>query len=655
MSLVALNGVDFDYAGETLLRSVSFAVERGERWGVVGRNGSGKTTLFRLIAGTLQPTAGSIARAAGTRITLLDQHRTFEQATTVWQAAASPFAHLLELEASLEAQAHALAHDASPAALTRYDDDLHRFQNEGGHTFRATVAAVLEGLGFNAEGAHTQRLAGLSGGERGRLGLVRQLASPGDLLLLDEPTNHLDLETTRWLEDYLIGSRNTLLAISHDRAFLARIADHILHLEDHGAVPYASGYEQFVAIRTERREAQRRAFEQQQRKVSAEEDYIRRNIAGQNSRQAKGRRTRLARMPRLSPPPGEAGAMAVRLPAGERGGDQVLVARDVRLEVGAPPRVLLEDFSARVTRGEVIGIVGPNGAGKSTLLHAIAGERPPAAGALLPGAGVTAAHYRQDLAQVPATRSLFNTIHDLRPRWDRGQVQNHLGRFAFSGDEVQRLAGSLSGGEQARLALAMIVLSGANLLLFDEPTNHLNVESIEALEDALDDYDGTVLLVSHDRALLAALTTRIWALYGSHIEDFDGPFSDWLEAKSKRESDAQQAAAQVAGEARAVQRRQAKRAHDTRQQHATQRRSSKRAVEQAEAHAHTIEARVSQLTARLHDESLYRTADGAADAARLQAELRTAQQELDVALNAWAALEEQQRREAEPARRPTGS
>ncbi len=646
MSLFSLNGVAFDYAGDPLLRDVSFAVERTERWGIVGRNGTGKTTLFRLISGELEPTAGSIARESGVRATLLDQHRVFEGAATVWDAAAMPFAELIALERSLERQAHALATDASETALARYDRDLQRFDREGGHVFRSRVDAVLEGLGFDATRARSQRTESLSGGERGRVGLVRQLVAPGDVLLLDEPTNHLDLETTRWLEDWLVSSRATVLVISHDRAFLGRVADHTLHLEAGTAVPYETGYGGFVALRAERRETQSRAFEQQQKQIAADEDYIRRNLAGQKSRQAKSRRKRLEKLPRLSAPPSAEDAMALRLVAAERGGNQVLLAKDVRLELGG--RVLLDEFAVRVMRGEVVGIVGPNGSGKTTLLGAIAGERAPAGGELRLGEGITVAHYRQDLAQVPVQKTLFDAISDLRPRWQRGHIQSHLGRFGFPGEEVERIAGSLSGGEQARLALAMIVLSGgtsggpvaANLLLFDEPTNHLDVESIEALEDALDAFDGTVMLVSHDRALLEALTTRTWALYDGRIEDYPGSFDEWATVRAERQRETSAAAVAAGAEARRIDKRKARRAHDERQARASGKRAAARAVEAAEARSHALESKVADLTARLHDASLYTTPAGVAEAARMQGELHSAQVGLDAALEEWAEAEE---------------
>src|SRR5690606_24473921 len=354
------------------------------------------------------------------------------------------------------------------------------------------VDAVLHGLGFDPEEARRRPLAALSGGERGRVALARQLVAPADVYLLDEPTNHLDLETTAWLEAYLRTLDATVLVVSHDRAFLDRVVDHVLHLEAGTAVPYTGGYRAFIVQREERRLSQQRAYDQQQRKIAAEEEYIRRNIAGQNSRQAKGRRTRLARLPRLSPPPGEEAVMSLRFEAAERGGDRVFVAEDVRLTAG--DRVLVEGFTEHVVRGQVIGFVGPNGTGKSTLLRAIVGERPVDGGTLRVGESIRVAYYRQDLAQVPAGRTLFDVVHDLRPQWNRGQVQGHLGRFGFSGDEAARRTDTLSGGETARLALALMMLSGANLLIFDEPTNHLDVESIEALEDAIEAYDGTVLI-----------------------------------------------------------------------------------------------------------------------------------------------------------------
>ncbi|MEO8227919.1 MAG: ABC-F family ATP-binding cassette domain-containing protein, partial [Gemmatimonadota bacterium] len=381
MTELAMSGVGVEFGATVLLSDVTFTVARGDRWGIVGRNGSGKTTLFRLFTRESEPTRGTVIRASGVRISVLEQHRSFEGATTVWEAAAGPFAELLELERSLAEQATGLgeAGDAcTPAMLARYDRDLERFDHEGGYTMAPRIDAVLHGLGFDPEDARTRLLSTLSGGERGRVGLVRQLVAPADVLLLDEPTNHLDLETTTWLEDYLKSLDATVLVISHDRDFLDRVVDHVLHVEAETAVPYDCGYSEFVEQRTARRMAQQRAFDKQRKAIASEEDFIRRNIAGSNSRQAKGRRRKLSRVGRLSAPPGEDGVMAVRFELAERGGDQVLVAEHVRLAIGE--RELLNRFSARVGRGEIVGLIGANGTGKSTLLKAFVAERAPEAG-----------------------------------------------------------------------------------------------------------------------------------------------------------------------------------------------------------------------------------------------------------------------------------
>src|SRR5262249_5100146 len=290
---LAFAGVAVEFGATTLFKNITFTVAAGQRWGFVGSNGTGKTTLFRLVTGEMTATQGQIARQPGLRVSLLEQHREFPGATTVWEAAAGQFAELLALERSLVEQAARLEQDSSTAALDRYGKDLERFEREGGYSITPRVDAVLHGLGFDAAIARSQPVSQLSGGERGRLGLARQLVSPADVLLLDEPTNHLDLETAAWLEEYLRSATATVLLISHDRAFLSAVVDHVLHFEANTTAAYDAGYESFVEQRTLRRLTQQRQFDQQQRKIAAEQDYIARNIAGQNSKQAKGRRKRL--------------------------------------------------------------------------------------------------------------------------------------------------------------------------------------------------------------------------------------------------------------------------------------------------------------------------------------------------------------------------
>ncbi len=637
MTQIAFAGVGVDFGATKLFSDVTFTIAPGERWGIVGRSGTGKTTLFRLLTGDLEPTRGSIAHAPRLRVSLLEQHRDYGAATTVWEAAAGELAELLALEQSLVEQAANLAHDSSPRALAQYGEDLERFEREGGYAVTARLDAVLHGLEFDPAQARVTPLSALSGGELGRLGLARQLMSTANVLLLDEPTNHLDLETTRWLEQYLAASERTVLLVSHDRAFLSATVDHVLHLEGGTATPYAAGYTDFVAQRAERRLAQQRAFDQQQRTIAHEKDYIARNIAGQNSKQAKGRRKRLERLPRLSPVIGAQGTMALRFDVADRGGDQVVTAKNVSVSVGE--RTLVDRFSGTLKRTDVVGLIGRNGAGKSTLLRALLGEHPIQNGELRVGSSITSGYYRQDMSQVPLDRTLYEVIEDLRPKWERGPIQGHLGRFGFSGQEVLRRADSLSGGERARLALAMLMLSRANLLILDEPTNHLDVESIEALEDAIEEYDGTVILVSHDRALLRALTTRIWILHERHMTEFAGGFAEWEEVSTERGH----AAAVSAAEEQALRRvhEHQRVAPPSKSDPRKELRVAQRELAEAEARVAELEAQVAKVVAALEDPALYTRPDGARTAHELGAELETLKRDLEAGLERWTQATEQ--------------
>jgi ATP-binding cassette subfamily F protein 3 len=637
LTQIAFAGVGVDFGATKLFSDVTFTIEPGERWGIVGRNGTGKTTLFRLLTGDLEPTRGTITRAPRLRVSLLEQHRDYGTATTVWEAAAGELAELLALEQSLVEQAANLAHDSSPRALAQYGEDLERFEREGGYAVTARIDAVLHGLEFDPAQARVTPLAALSGGELGRLGLARQLMSTADVLLLDEPTNHLDLETTRWLEQYLVASERTVLLVSHDRAFLSATVDHVLHLEGGAATPYSAGYADFVAQRAERRLAQQRAFEQQQRTIAHEKDYIARNIAGQNSKQAKGRRKRLERLPRLSAVIGAEGTMALRFEVADRGGDQVVTAKNVSVTVGN--RTLVDRFSGTLKRTDVVGLIGRNGAGKSTLLRALLGEHPIQGGELRVGTSITSGYYRQDMSQVPLDRTLYEVIEDLRPKWERGPIQGHLGRFGFSGQEVLRRADSLSGGERARLALAILMLSRANLLILDEPTNHLDVESIEALEDAIEEYDGTVILVSHDRALLRALTSRIWILHERHMTEFAGGFAEWEEVSTERAH----AAAVSAAEEQALRRvhEHQRVAPAPKSDPRKELRRAQQELEKAEARVSDLEAQVAKVVAALEDPGLYTRPDGARAAHDLGARLETLKRDLEAALERWTKATEQ--------------
>ncbi|MBY0490239.1 MAG: ATP-binding cassette domain-containing protein [Gemmatimonadaceae bacterium] len=654
MTLISIGNVGVEFGATEIFRDVTMTIAPGDRWAVVGRNGTGKTTLVRLITGDVAPTKGTVARMPGLRVALMDQHRRFPEQMPLWDIVADGFGELRQLEHSLAEQAKRLETDHSDAAMAKYGRDLERFQHEGGYEMAARVDAMLQGMGFDPALARVTTIGTLSGGERGRIALARQLATPADLLILDEPTNHLDLETTAWLEQHLAESERTILCISHDRAFLNAFADHVLHFEGGTAFFYTGGYQSFVQQREERRLTQQRQFDKQQAKISSEMDYIARNLAGQNTRQAKGRRKLLARMPRLSAPIGADAVMSLKLESGSRSGDRVIEAKDVVVGVPSPtgPRTLVRDVTVVMERGEVIALVGPNGAGKSTLIKTLLGEHPPLAGDVKVGQSTTVAYYRQDLAHLPLDKTIYDAIADERPLWERRQVQGHLGRYGYSGDEVQRTIGTLSGGERARVAMALLTLSTNNLLIMDEPTNHLDVESIEALEDAIDGYEGSVLIVSHDRAVLRGLATQVWELRGQELKIFPGPFVEWEQLRAERlASEALQQRAEAQREAERVG-KERERAEAARQKAAgassgaptgdlrKQIRAAEKALADAELRVSTLETSIAELTAKLEDPTLYDTPAGIQKATQWGKQLDDEREALDEAMHAWSVAEE---------------
>lgn len=673
MTLIAVGSASVDFGPTNIFKDVTFTIAQGDRWAIVGRNGTGKTTLVKLLTGQLQPSKGNVARQPNLRIALLDQHRHFEPSMSLWDVVADAFAELRILEVSLAKQAANLEHDHGEAAMAKYGRDLERFEREGGYQLASTVDSVLMGVGFDPEDARATKIGTLSGGERGRVALARQLAMPAELLLLDEPTNHLDLETTAWLENYLTETQRTVICISHDRAFLAAIADHVLHFEGGSAFAYSGGYESFITQREEKRLTQTRQFDKQEKKVSAENEYIARNLYGQNTKQAKGRRKLLARMPRISLPPGSEAVMALRLTAGNRSGDRVLEA--IHATIGVPGRDLINDVTLVLERGDVVALLGANGAGKSTLIKTLLGEREPVKGEVKLGASTSVAYYRQDLAHLPLDANIYDVIADMRPLWERRQVQGHLGRFGFSGEEVQRTVGTLSGGERARVALALLTLESANLLVLDEPTNHLDVESIEAMEDAIEGYEGSVLVVSHDRAVLRGLATSVWEVKDKQLKQFDGSFVEWeqvrADTKAKAESDARAESAATAdrnakarakanaasnakaredksGDAGKQKGAQSGGAHNkgksgmTGGQSATQggdrkklARAAQKAVADVELRVNTLEGRITEINTALEDLTLYDTPAGTRRAQELGKSLDEHRDLLDEAMHDW--------------------
>jgi ATP-binding cassette subfamily F protein 3 len=537
MSLVSFESVARHFGSHKVFENVSFALEEGEKLGLIGRNGAGKTTIFRMILGEDRPDAGSIHRRGGMRIGVVDQSPRFAPGATLFEEAIGGLAELRELEREYNEIAEKLGTETDEAIhdklLKRMDDVQHRIEFLGGFDYQHRVETVLDGLELARDKWETPADR-LSGGEKCRLALAKVLVAGFDLLLLDEPTNHLDYKGVEWLEEYLRGYSGAMLAVSHDRRFLDASVTAILDLEHGQLVRYDGNYTQSREQKGFNDEVRRRAAANQQAFIDKEMDFIRRNMGSQRTAEAKGRLKRLERLDRIEGPRGEKGGPKIRF-KGSRGGDVAFDARDVTFGFG--DRVLFKHLDCMLQRGERLAVIGPNGAGKSTFLKLLVGQLQPTAGFLKLGGNSIPSYYDQNLTGLDDHATVLREIHNFRRDLSEEQVRDHLGRFLFSGDDVEKEIRTLSGGERARVLLAKLVLKDHTFLILDEPTNHLDIKSREALEAALEGYDGALVVVSHDRAFLDNVCDRVLEIEDGQTRLYPGSYSEYA-ARKRRERDA---------------------------------------------------------------------------------------------------------------------
>jgi len=542
--LFRLSDVTKSYGGNEVLRGVSFQINPGEKVGLVGRNGAGKTTVFRLLRGLETPDSGDIVKINGLKLGFLDQHVDFEPGETVHTAALSAFQHIHDIEAEMRELEHRMATDHSDEVMDRYAELMSAFELADGFTYAAKAEAVLLGVGFTKESWDLETQT-LSGGQRNRLGMARLLLSNSDILLLDEPTNHLDVDAVEWLEDHLRSYEQAYVIISHDRYFLDRTSERIIEIENGRAVTYKGNYSKFLVERELRREQQQREFENQQAFIAKTEEFIRRNLEGQKTKQAKSRRTLLQRMDRIDAVASEKIGGNFKLKNVERAGNNVLTTEE--LSIGYGSNVLARDLNISVHRGGVLGIIGGNGTGKSTLLKTLIGEIRELSGRVVWGTKTDTGYYSQSLEDLHDGNAVISELRRVAPNAETGELRSFLARFLFFGDDVAKLVSTLSGGEKGRLALAKLIYSKKNVLILDEPTNHLDIPAREALEAALDEYPGTIITVSHDRFFLDRIATQMLSFESDgRVLDYNGnytEFHDWrekmdLEAKRRGESPA---------------------------------------------------------------------------------------------------------------------
>ncbi len=513
MTILSVSGVSLAYGADEILRGVTFAVNEGDRVGVIGPNGAGKTSLFRILEGKEAPTGGSFSLARGTRVACLGQNAAADGAGTVAEYMLGALPELPEAEARIRALEQKLESGLGRAEdASRLAEENERFTAAGGRQYRARCDSLLEKTGF-LEAEKALPVSALSGGQKTRLALARILFAEPDLLLLDEPTNHLDLPTLSWLESYLAAYKKTLLVVSHDRYFLDRVTNKTLVLSSGRAKLYPGNYSKTELLRDEQRAFEEKRWKLQQKEIARIEAFIeqqRRFGRERNFITIASREKALARMEKYERPEGPGREMRLSFSAAETGANEVLAARDLAMSFEG--KDLFSGVGFTVRRGERIFLVGQNGTGKSTLMRILCGRLAPRSGSVILGAGVRPAYYDQENHGLSPENTVFEELAAAYPAKTERELRTLLGAFLFSGDDVKKPVAALSGGEKCRLALCKMMWSGANFLLLDEPTNHLDISSKEALERALEDYEGTALIVSHDRYFIDRIATRILEL-----------------------------------------------------------------------------------------------------------------------------------------------
>ena len=550
MSILTAHHLSKSFGAHDVLNDITLSLAHGQRAALVGPNGAGKTTLLHILAGMDEPTGGAVHRARGQTSGFLPQHadQELDEATTLHDLMRSVFArldglaqHMRELEIALADPAQ---HDA---AMEKYSKIAEQFEQAGGYTVETRIEQVLSGTGFDL-GDLDKPVNILSGGQKTRALLARLILLDPDVLLLDEPTNHLDVSAVEWLEATLRDYRGGMILVSHDRYFIDAVADTVWDLQAGQIEAYRGNYTDYLLQRDDRREYQLKEYERQKEFIAKEEEYIRRNIAGQNTRQAQGRRTGLERLKKSSDlikRPETRKAMRFNLSAQPRSGDIVLRARNLLVGYQDDRKPLLACDQLFLYRNQRVAIWGPNGAGKSTFLKTVLGQLPPLGGDIELGASVRVGYYAQAHEMLDPNDSVLNAILKVQSM-PLPKARGLLGSYLFSGDMIEKPINTLSGGERGRVALAVLSLEGANVLLLDEPTNHLDLDSQEVLQDALADFEGTLLLVTHDRYLVDALATHVWAIEGNRLVAYEGNYSEFIAQREEAKLRAD-AAARTAG------------------------------------------------------------------------------------------------------------
>ncbi|QEW09497.1 ABC-F family ATP-binding cassette domain-containing protein [Streptococcus sp. LPB0220] len=633
MIILQANKIERSFAGEILFDNISLQVDERDRIALVGKNGAGKSTLLKILVGEEEPTSGEINKKRDLSLSYLAQDSRFESSNTIYDEMLHVFDDLRKTEISLR-QMELEMGEKTGADLEKLMQDYDRlseeFRQAGGFTYEADIRAILNGFKFD-ESMWQMKIEELSGGQNTRLALAKMLLEKPNLLVLDEPTNHLDIETISWLENYLVNYSGALLIVSHDRYFLDKVATITLDLTKHSLDRYVGNYSSFVEQKEQKLLTEAKNYEKQQKEIAALEDFVNRNLVrASTTKRAQSRRKQLEKMERLDKP--EAGTKSAHMTfhSDKASGNIVLTVEEAA--VGYDDQVLSEPINLDIRKMNAVAIVGPNGIGKSTLIKSIVGQIPFIKGEARFGANVEVGYYDQTQSKLTPHNSVLDELWNDFKLTPEVEIRNRLGAFLFSGDDVKKTVGMLSGGERARLLLAKLSMENNNFLILDEPTNHLDIDSKEVLENALIDFDGTLLFVSHDRYFINRVATQVLELSVEGSTLYLGDYDYYLEKKAELEA---LAAAQAEAEPASSTEEVTSNDYHLQKQNQKELRKITRRIEQLEAEMEELDQKIQDITETMH------STNDAADLVQLQSELDQLTVQQEAVMEEWAELSEQ--------------
>ena len=633
MIILQANKIERSFAGEVLFDNISLQVDERDRIALVGKNGAGKSTLLKILVGEEEPTSGEINKTRDLSLSYLAQDSRFESSNTIYDEMLHVFDDLRKTEKTLR-QMELEMGEKTGADLEKLMQDYDRlseeFRQAGGFTYEADIRAILNGFKFD-ESMWQMKIEELSGGQNTRLALAKMLLEKPNLLVLDEPTNHLDIETIAWLENYLVNYSGALLIVSHDRYFLDKVATITLDLTKHSLDRYVGNYSSFVEQKEQKLLTEAKNYEKQQKEIAALEDFVNRNLVrASTTKRAQSRRKQLEKMERLDKP--EAGTKSAHMTfhSDKASGNIVLTVEEAA--VGYDDQILSEPINLDIRKMNAVAIVGPNGIGKSTLIKSIVGQIPFIKGEARFGANVEVGYYDQTQSKLTPHNSVLDELWNDFKLTPEVEIRNRLGAFLFSGDDVKKTVGMLSGGERARLLLAKLSMENNNFLILDEPTNHLDIDSKEVLENALIDFDGTLLFVSHDRYFINRVATQVLELSEEGSTLYLGDYDYYLEKKAELEA---LAAAQAEAVPASSMEEVTSNDYHLQKQNQKELRKITRRIEQLEAEMEELDQKIQDITETMH------STNDAADLVQLQSELDQLTVQQEAVMEEWAELSEQ--------------